>query len=551
MKQIGSLDLRGQAKVKDAPTEPTHVMRKQDVEALVSGTSPLYIVNVTPTSSGIVSSKNYVANTIPANQVLEDCIANTYSIRVHVLVEGDSTFYSPTVDVNGTNVVLSEHATDKRLFEGYADLVLSEDGVLTATSSSGAVATSNITFLVGGPVVSSVQVDSLPGVQTAVKHNDVMQISGVVRNDATSVTVANTQAAKGGSLSLGADDSAGAGFKTFTGTAITSNEPNNLSSSLAVYATNFLGTDGDLAYSASGIELDQRLIGFSSFDVTYLASNNAMKGTDTATVQLQIANADVYTYSFADGTVPDVNTYSLTKSVTCTNNSSDNLSNNYKVVATRTANGATGTYNGVVRIANLVANASIAILGNPARLRSSAAGEDYVVRVLSSQAILVAPTLSAPAGGGTFTGSWSSLNGGKEWRRTLNVTDADTVGAHQFFGFSYINEANVEYVELAPEADANYEIGGMTFRSLVVPAFSQVVALGSSVGNINKTTARYAGADEALALRNDTNDVAKAYTITDAGGTYDANGTYLFINDVAFAGSNTSGTLVIEFEEIV
>ena len=553
MKQIGSLDLRGQAKVKDAPTEPTHVMRKQDVEALVSGTAPVYIVDVTPTSAGIVADKNYVANTVPANQLLADCVANTYNVRVHILAEGGSAFYSPEVDVNGTTVVLTEHATDKRLFEGYADLVLSENGVLTATSSTGADATSNITFLVGGPVVPSLVIDSIPGVQTHVKHNDVIQFSGTVRNDAVSMAVKNLQSAKSGSVSLGAVDSAGAGFRTFTGTAVTSNEATNNVGAFAVTATNSLGTEGDLKYSPiGGLLVDQTLPGFTGFVLTYPGIQTAASNTQQVSVALSVQNSDGVAYSFDDGTIAgDSNVIEPSKVVTVTS-TSNNLTDNYHVTATRANNGSSAVFEGDIRVVNTTQRPTISVLGNPARLRSSDAGITHTIR-LTSPDVLVNPGLTAPAGGGTFTGSWVSSNGGKEWRRGLIVDDADTVGVHNFVNVSFSGEnAQSTFLPLtASHPDREYEIGGMTFRNLVVPAFSQVVALGSNVGNINKCSARYAGADDLLALRNDTNNVAKAFTISDAGGVYDPNGGYLFINDAAFAGSNTSGTLVIEFEEIV
>jgi hypothetical protein len=552
MKHIGSLDIRGQAKVKEAPTDPTHVMRKLDVEALVGSTAPpLYIVNVTPTSTGIVGEKNFVANTVPVNQVLEDCVANTYNIRVHVLAEGDSTFYSPVVDVNGVNVALSEHPTDKRLFEGYADVVMTEDGILTATSSSDAETTANITFLIGGPVVQTLVIDSLPGSQTTVKEDDIISISGTVANDATSMSVENEAAAKGGSITLGAIDSAGAGFRTFTGSAITSAMPSAYSASFAVTGTNSLGTEGEYKYSPfNGLEVDQAVPQLVLNSITYPSGQTALKGSESATLAISASNFESIEYIFDDGTVADPNSHSPSKVATLTG-AGDITSNNFTVNADKPSNGSSATLEAAVHVATTVSNAGISILGNPARLRSSDGGENYVVRVLSTQTIREAPTLSPSVNGGTFTGGWTSSNGGKEWRRTINIKDSDDVGAHTFTNFSYVNGAGVTATEASPDSDADYTIGGMTFRSLIVPAFSQIVALGSNVGIIVKCSGRYAGADDLLALRNDTANVTKSFTITDSGGNYDPNGDYFFINDAAFAGSNTSGTLVVEFEEIV
>ena len=41
------------------------------------------------------------------------------------------------------------------------------------------------------------------------------------------------------------------------------------------------------------------------------------------------------------------------------------------------------------------------------------------------------------------------------------------------------------------------------------------------------------------------------YTITDSGGVFNVTGDYVFLTSVALVGSNSSGTLQVEFEEQV
>jgi uncharacterized Zn ribbon protein len=97
---------------------------------------------------------------------------------------------------------------------------------------------------------------------------------------------------------------------------------------------------------------------------------------------------------------------------------------------------------------------------------------------------------------------------------------------------------------------SNYTIAGVVERDLTVPALSQLVAIGTTVSNINNLVVSYKGAD-LLTYFGSTAQQSKGFTITDSAGNVDANGTHVYLTDAAFAGSNTSGTLVLEFEETV
>ena len=85
-------------------------------------------------------------------------------------------------------------------------------------------------------------------------------------------------------------------------------------------------------------------------------------------------------------------------------------------------------------------------------------------------------------------------------------------------------------------------------RDLTVPALSQMVAIGTYVYDVSNVIVSYKGAD-VLAYQADKTDVQKGFTIVDSNGDVDPNGNFVWISDSAFAGSNTSGTLILEFEE--
>jgi hypothetical protein len=95
---------------------------------------------------------------------------------------------------------------------------------------------------------------------------------------------------------------------------------------------------------------------------------------------------------------------------------------------------------------------------------------------------------------------------------------------------------------------AAYTCGGFTNRTLTYAAFSQFEAIGTSVLDINKTVASYTGSSS-LNLRNDLNNAFQAYSISNNVPVYDATGDQLFLNDQAFTGSNTTGTLQADIEE--
>ena len=97
---------------------------------------------------------------------------------------------------------------------------------------------------------------------------------------------------------------------------------------------------------------------------------------------------------------------------------------------------------------------------------------------------------------------------------------------------------------------SGYTVGGFTRRTVTLAAFAQLAAIGTSVVNIAKVNAKYAGASANLVYQASTADLFQGFTITDAGGSFNATGDHIFITDQAYAGANTTGTLQVEVEEV-
>lgn len=522
-----------------APSAPDHPVRLQDLEARVQ-LAKSFITDITPTSEGIVALKTYAA-TIPANQVLLSAIADTNNVRVHVLVKGD-VFTAPETKVNDIPVE-NFTAQGGELFKGYVDLVMAETGDVVSVVTGGQTTTVRLTIATEGPVVQTAVIGALPGTQTEAKSGDVIAITGVVANEAVSMRVVDSGAASSGTIStFGADDSAGAGFKTFSGTFTVSGRTGV--QAVTVAATNQLGTEGEVAVSSNTITLNQTAPTIGAISVNYPNGQTALRNGDTAQVSSTITNSDSVSYSFSaagqDATIADADVYAVSKSVTL-NSGTYNVANNYTITARKASNGAVSTRTGSIRIANQAAVGTISVLNNPARLRSSAAGTQYTLRVQANQLLSGNPEITLSAG--EFSGEWTF--GGGVYSRNFIVRDSDPRGDLVASG----TVSNIGLVESS--ASQTFQIGGLVERTIVFPAFARYAAIGANVVDINKTRARYAGQGTDLNRRLDTTDVPASFTIVDENGLFNPNGGYLFISDAAFAGSNTSGTLQLTFEETV
>lgn len=538
------------------PVQNMDAVTKQYVDQTVQSatgaiaSAGLFFTNISPTSTGIVGSKQYVPNTVPANKVITEGTTDTNNVTVTLFVEGGASFYSPTVTIvtdppqAGGNIsaTITEDTYDKRAFTATAALTnITEDTLVTATSSTGAVATCTIIRAVAGPDVNFITIGSLPGSQTEAKAGDVISITGRVPNDATyAEIIAGGAAASLVVLTVGAADSFGTGFKEISGSFTVS----NLSGlqGITARARNALGTFGNNVASTNQITLNQTYPTIGARTITYPATQSGLKGSETATVAATITNYDSVVYSTsADLSVTAPTTYGASKTVTRVGGTYSYGVNNYTITATKASNGAVSTATAAITIADAAPTAAITISGSPTRLRSSPTGQDYTITVTASQRLNTAPSITPSSG--TFQGSWSGS--GTTWTRVLRIVDSDPKGA-QTFTASLTNLANVNGTTLT--AGGTYTVGGFPTRTITFAAFERYHAIGTTVVDITKVTASYTGAS-VLTRYADTDSHFQGFTIVDAAGNYDPTGGYLFISDEAFANSNTTGTLQLDVTE--
>lgn len=514
----------------------------------------VFITDITPTSTGIVGSKVYEPDTVPANAVVNEATTDTSNVRITVLAAGSGAEFSPTITIttspstpnSGITATLTQVTSGANAgkFSGTADLtgLSSGDYTITATSSTGASDSAVVHRAAAGPNVSSVTIGALPGTQTEAKSGDVVPVTGFVPNDATYVEViAGGAAGALSAQSLGAADSGGAGFKTFSGTFTVGSATG--SQTVQARGRNALGTYGTSTTSSNAITLNQTYPTIGARTISYPAGQSALKGSESATVSATITNADTVAYtSSANLSVTSPNTYAVSKTVTRVSGGYVVGTNNYTITATKTSNNAVSTASSAISIADTAATAAITIVGSPARLQSTAAGNDYTIRITPNQTVNTAPTLVASSG--TWQGAWS--NSANVWSRVLRITDTDLKGAQTFSSLQLTNLAGV--VGSTITSGAAYTVGGFPTRTITFPAFARYTPIGTSVTDITKVTAAYTGAST-LTRYTDTGDHFQGFTIVDADGNYSATGNHLFISDAAFAGSNTSGTLQLDVAE--
>lgn len=532
-KVIGDLTLT------QAPTLPDHGVRLQDLDARIQPLKAFATDIVGTGGTGIVAQKVF-APTVPANKILLSAVADTKNVTVKVLGQG-GLFTAPVVTVNGTAVANWTPSSDN-LFAGSVDLVLTASGDITIASEGGATSTVTLTLATEGPVVQTATIGALPGAQTEAKQNDVVSITGAVANDAVSIAVSNLGAAASGTIAtFGANNSAGAGFKTFTGTFVTANRSG--AQAVTLVAKNALGTDGTPVASGNTITLNQTTPVIGAVAINYPNGQLGLKNGDVAAVSSTITNADSVSYAFAAAgqtvAIEDPTVYAVSKNVTLTAGTY-NVANNYTITAVKASNGAQATRQASIKIANTAATAVISVQGNPARLRTDANGETYTLVVTPNQTLNGNPDLALGLGA-AWVGSW--INTSNVFTRTFTVDDATPRGALEVTG-TINNLANI-----GSAATGSLTVGGLIERTITFAAFSRTAPIGAKVADIAKARARYAGGTSDLLRRADTTDVAASFTIVNQAGVYDPNGDYLFISDAAYAGANTSGTLQLIFEE--
>lgn len=492
---------------------------------------------------GVASAK--VWDDPPNNTIIQSATVSGVGLQVSVKSS------APRVTVGGVPVTLTQHASGG-YYLGTVAVTIAGSGDISAqlTTPDGVAGTKDTVSLTldAPPAITGLSfTGSYPGAQTELKAGDTFQVSGTTNIPAVGVEVEDF----GAGVSQVINFASATSFTVTITIADRGTTPQALVARLR--AKNAAGAFGAYVATSNTVTLNN-LYPTATFGAkTYPPGQQALKNAETADVAVTLANLSSVLFDSPNGdlSIAAPTVVAASKTVTRLAGSYNVATNNLRVTATRSANGAVTVTQTVVQIANVAPTIDITVPA--ARLRSG--GNDgtsvqgHTVTVTSNQQLLNAPSLSAGAGGGVFIGG-GFAGGPSVWTRTLNVHDNDVKGAYSFSALTATGLAGL--VQSTINSGAAYTLGGFVQRSLTFGAFSQTTTLNVAVVTYSKLQAGIFTATNQPALRNavqgDHSNIANTYTVD----SLNTNPTPLFWNDAAAAASNSGGTAQITaVEEIV
>lgn len=495
----------------------------------------VFVTDIVPTISGTVGQKVRSAD----DTTLISAVTDTDEITVFILAITGHTNYMPVITVNEEPVALVADA-DKPLFRGSIALKLEDNETeIKAVHEDGA----NHTVILTRdqkPVITTAELSSVyPGLQTELKAGDLLSMTVTADQPIVAIEVEDSGAAQYSSV-----DTAAA---TTQNTTITIADRGTVSQDLSarVRVQKASGSWSDW-YTTNTATLNNLHPGITISNITYPASQQAIKSAESATVNHSVSNYDTISYSSPTGELTIASqAYEPAKIVSRSSGGFNVTTNNMTISATRLANGATSSASCVVRIADTAPTLTISVPAS--RLRSGGSlgtlPQEHQITITASQPLLTAPTLAAPVGtwiGTGFTGS------GTVWTRKLQIADTDNKGAFPFGAYAATNLAGVAAGTVT--GATSYTVGGFIRRTMTVAAYPvRQAAIGTHVTDTGKLccTNLSKGASGSLnfAYQSTTTEATDRYTILNGNEWYNCDG--------ANASSNTAGTMKIELEEVV
>jgi hypothetical protein len=295
--------------------------------------------------------------------------------------------------------------------------------------------------------------------------------------------------------------------------------------------------------------------------ISYPASQQAIKSTESATVNNTATNFDSITYSSPGNQLSIANDSTLETSKNATylsggyNIKGDGGSNNIKISATKSSNGITIEKQDTVNIANT--SLSLSINNLAAKIKSSLSGNTDQFYLGSNQLMLSNPTLNTDSSqtNSSLLTINSSGTGKTSNSYTLTVSDQDTKG--QFtWSVSAFNLAGKETTVIS--TNPNYTIEGFLSRTIQASPNSLGAGLsniGTTVSNTNNisfeniseggsapnggTFYTYQSYTDGIQLDNSYDENNK-FTICNSNGITDSDGDHVFNLDKLNRSANTS-----------
>ena len=521
------------------------------------GSGWVKITDVT-VSGGTATNKVY--QDAPNNTILQEVTVSGLNISVNV-----SSSY-PLVDVDGNAATLDE-STDGGHYSGIVPITISGSGAIsvvaqTGEDQSGAVDSIAITVALPAELTLLSFTGSYPGAQTELKEDDTFQLTWTSDAPIDALQITDYGTCKSELITFA---SASSGTVT-----VTIADRGDTLQTLSGRAS-----PRDAVSGAFGSERDTNLGGGNVNGVDVLQLNNlhptlllpgpitypptqqALQGSDAASVPVTTANTDTILFDSPNGDISIANPTTIATPKTATRIAGNyNITvNNFRAVATRAANDASVTQQTIVNIAHVAPTIDITLPYT--RLRSggnnSTSVQDYLVTITSDQNLPSAPTLAVDSGGnrGTFQGG-GFTGGPLVWTRNIRVDETipDEKGVFTFESLVATGLAGVTQNTI--NSGANYTLGGFVLRDVTFQAFQTISDnVGVEISDFSKIQGGLWEASGNQSIRQPIGTsppVVEGYTSQQAVGANPHNVEWL---DTVRAGSSSGVSRLFDYEEVV
>lgn len=420
-------------------------------------------------------------------KVLDSCVSDTNYVLVSVMAKAGSQLV-PEIYVNSIPVTMTEEPNGS--FIGTVEIDLNDEVTVTALHFDGPSATCTVDSDTKPMILSAQFINGYPNGQTELKQNDTFDFNISTNVEIVEVQIDNYGAFYNNTYTVSPTTNA-----TVTGTIANRGNTThdfgakvrvikNTGSKSEYFMSDMFGTiDGVNTVKLNNVK---PTITFDS--IQYPSSQQALKNSETAVVNLTITNGDSAVYSSPNNelsiTLPS--TINTIKQVQRIGGSYNITVPNFRVVATRSANGTTSTSDTIVNIANVPC--TLAVTEPYARLRF---GADYNITITANQNLLSAPTLTAGSQG-TFIGS-GFTGSNKIWSRSLSITDTMIAGTYTWGAISATNLAGI--VTTTITGDNTYTIGGFTPRTITLNGYQNEALINITVTDYSKLSIQWSVKD--------------------------------------------------------
>jgi len=450
----------------------------------------VFIYSLTP-NTGNITTTMAENNTAVASAVASPDVTE---ITVGVFAYTGHTHVRPNVKVNGIDVTWSTNANQNPTsYYGTATLTMNT-GTITAKHEDGAYHT-----IIVGPdpipvILDTVFTGGYPSGQTEVKYGDHFDI--IVNFDPNEAEPTHLEVYDYGACQYNYIDlsTTELNWGTVHHATITTTIRHTGTTQSTQYARltsynnnhtrgNIVNTNDNGSVDGINTVLCNDLYpSFVDNGTRYPTGQTAFKNHEEGGQYTIVNDFDtiLYTSPNNDFFFPDDETsYSEYKVIVFNNVSHYNDSvTNFRIRATRTANGATSYFNKVIEVANV--SPTITVSQPVTRMRTSPNGIYYTITATSDQNLSSAPDIDIPVSG-TWDGT-GFTGGPKIWTRRIILTDGD-IGGTGAWTFITVPTNNAG---LSANITGDEVVGGFISRDLPLAAFATTTNLDTYVTDTSK-----------------------------------------------------------------